>query len=74
MAKSLTPDAFDRSLSKSGIIWTASAIGQRVGVSADFVRNTLAKLPGSPVKQIGTRYCAVEADLIAFFRSEHEQT
>ena len=50
------------------IIWTADAIGRRVGASADFVREVLAKEQGTPVKKIGTRYCAVEADLIAFFR------
>ncbi len=51
------------------IIWTAAAIGHCVGTSPDFVRHTLTKLPGSPVKQIGGRYCAIEKDLINFFRS-----
>ncbi|MFJ1308577.1 hypothetical protein [Agrobacterium sp. P15N1-A] len=51
------------------IIWTAEAIAARIGVSADFVRDTLAKVEGSPVKQIGGRYCAHEGDLLAFFRA-----
>ena len=51
------------------IIWTAEAIAARIGVSADFVRDTLAKVEGSPVKQVGGRYCAHEGDLLAFFRA-----
>lgn len=46
------------------------AIGDRIGVGPDFVRDTLAKQPGSPVKEIGGRYYAFEEDLIAFLRSE----
>lgn len=68
----LTPDRLDEILTpprRDRIIWTAEAIGKRIGVSADFVRKTLVHQEGSPVKRIGTRYCAVEADLIAFFRS-----
>lgn len=73
----LTPERLDAILSRvtpvtsrdtPRIIWTAQAIGQRIGTSADFVRDRLAKEPGSPVKQIGGRYCAIEQDLIAFFR------
>jgi hypothetical protein len=51
------------------VIWTAKAIGGRIGVSADFVRDVLAKEPGTPIKQVGSRYCTVEQDLIDFFRS-----
>lgn len=73
----LTAESLDRMFSNqrqpSGnpfrIIWTAEAIGARVGVSADFVRDTLANVEGSPVKKIGTRYCAHEGDLLAFFRA-----
>lgn len=68
-----TPEAFDAMTAPrkpARIIWTAPAIGRRIGTSADFVRDRLAALPGSPVKQIGGRYCAIEADLIAFFRSD----
>jgi hypothetical protein len=53
------------------IIWTLPAIGRRIGVGADFVRDTLAKQPGSPVKEIGGRYYAFEEDLIAFLRGDH---
>lgn len=52
----------------SKIIWTLPAIGRRIGVGADFVRDTLAKQKDSPVKEIGGRYYAFEADLIAFLR------
>lgn len=76
--KTLDPHTFDDIVARNAgnvspvtprIIWTASAIGRRVGVSADFVRKTLVHEEGSPVKQIGNRYCAVEDDLIAFFRA-----
>lgn len=52
----------------SRIIWTLPAIGRRIGVGADFVRDTLAKQEGSPIKEIGGRYYAFEEDLIAFLR------
>ncbi|WP_421360271.1 hypothetical protein [Agrobacterium rosae] len=62
----------DRAARPSGnpsrIIWTLPAIGRRIGVGADFVRDTLAKQDGSPVKEIGGRYYAFEDDLIAFLR------
>lgn len=50
------------------VIWTADAIAHRIGVSADFVRDTLAKAEGTPLKKVGGRYCAVEEELLAFFR------
>lgn len=52
------------------IIWTAGAIAQRVGRSADFVRDTLAKLPGTPVRQMRGRYYAFEAELLQFLRDK----
>lgn len=68
----LDPDSFDQAVAGKSqgprIIWTAGAIARRIGTSSDFVRDTLAKEPGTPVRQVGGRYCAVEADLIAFFR------
>lgn len=53
----------------SRIIWTLPAIGRRIGVGADFVRDTLAKQPDSPVKEIGGRYYVFEDDLISFLRN-----
>lgn len=50
------------------IIWTLPAIARRLGTGVDFVRDTLAKVEGSPVKMIGNRYYAVEDELIAFLR------
>lgn len=73
--KKLTVDRFDRMTDKMTahikpvrIIWTLPAIGRRIGVGVDFVRDTLAKQPGSPVKDIGGRYYAFEDDLIAYLR------
>lgn len=51
------------------IIWTADAIAARIGVSVDFVRDTLAHAEGTPVKRIGRRYAAIERELIEFFSS-----
>ena len=71
----ITPERFDSTVSsKPGpprIIWTLPAIGKRIGVGADFVRDTLMKQPGSPVHEIGGRYYAFEEDLITFLRRGH---
>ncbi|KQY21013.1 hypothetical protein [Rhizobium sp. Root483D2] len=73
----LTPEKLDALLSRvtavtsrdtSRIIWTLPAIGRRIGVGTDFVRDTLAKQEGSPVREIGGRYYAFEDELIAFLR------
>ncbi|MBN9334916.1 hypothetical protein [Devosia sp.] len=68
----LTPETFDaltRMPAREGrIIWTLPAIAGRIGVGVDFVRDTLAKQPGSPVKEIGGRYYAFDDELIAFLR------
>jgi hypothetical protein len=68
----LTPEVADRMLAppaRPRIIWTLGAIGKRIGVGPDFVRDTLSKQPGSPVKEIGGRYYAFEDDLITYLRS-----
>lgn len=74
----LTAETFDRIAMKrrDRIIWTLPAIGHRIGAGPDFVRDTLAKQPGSPVKEIGGRYYAFEDDLISFLRLQdrHGQT
>jgi len=57
-----------RRLSGERIIWTAGTIAERIGTSADFVRDVLVKEPGSPVKLVGGRYAAVESELIDWFR------
>lgn len=65
-------EQFDRIVpgrQRDKIIWTLPAIGRRIGVGADFVRDTLAKQPGSPVKEIGGRYYAFEEDLITYLRT-----
>jgi hypothetical protein len=66
-----TPEAIDAVLTtprRDRILWTAEAIARRIGSSADFVRDRLSQEPGTPVKKIGGRWCAVESDLLAFFR------
>lgn len=68
----LTAETVDRIVDgkrRDRIIWTLGAIGDRIGVGPDFVRDTLAKQPGSPVKEIGGRYYAFEEDLMAFLRA-----
>lgn len=68
----ITPERFDRTVApkpgRSQIIWTLPAIARRIGVGVDFVRDTLARQPGSPVKEIGGRYYAFEDDLMTFLR------
>lgn len=49
------------------VLWGAETIARKIGTSGDFVRDRLVDEPGSPVRKIGGRYCAIEADLIAFF-------
>ena len=64
MRAPITPERFDN------VIWGAKAIAARISRSPDYVRNTLAKLPGTPVHQPdGRSYCAVERELVEFFQS-----
>jgi hypothetical protein len=66
----LTADRFDAIATKRAdrVIWTAAAIGHCVGCSPDFIRRQIANLPDSPVKKIAGRYCALESELMKFFR------
>ncbi len=69
----LTPQRFDKVFAAPmpkapKVLCGAQAIGARIGVSEDFVRDRLSRLEGSPVKKIGGRYFVVEDDLIAFIR------
>lgn len=56
----------------SRIIWTLPAIGRRIGVGADFVRDVLAKADGTPIREIGGKYYCFEDDLIDFLRKPRE--
>jgi len=49
------------------IIWGAKAIGDAVGRSPSFVRNTLAQMPASPIRQLNGKYWVQRRDLFAFF-------
>lgn len=80
MPKPLTAKAFDDITRapyqghRSKIIWTAEAIGAKIGRSGAFVRRTLVSLEGSPVKQIGHTYCAHEDELMDFFRATSKKS
>lgn len=54
-------------------LWGAETIARKIGTSGDFVRDTLVKMDGSPVRKIGGRYCAIEAELIAYFGPQPAQ-
>lgn len=69
--RSLTPERLDSILTpprRDQIIWTASAIGARIGRSEDYVRKVLAKMDGTPIRSIGRRLYVFEDDLFAFMR------
>jgi hypothetical protein len=69
--KKIDPPTFDRIVSakKTTIIWTLPAIARRIGVGVDFVRDTLVKVPGSPVRKLGNRWYAVEDELLVFMKT-----
>ena len=75
MTRPITPQEFDaitasldsRVMSRDTPIWTAKAIAARIGTSVDFVTDTLANEPGTPIRKIGGRYCCLESELMAFF-------
>ena len=60
MPKPLMPQRFDDLIlhqndkTQSVIIWTAEAIGRYIGISADFVTDTLAHVDGSLVSKVGS--------------------
>lgn len=71
----LTPDRFDTltrapaHAREDNIIWTAKAIGRRIGRSEGYVRKTLAIAPMTPIKRRGNRLYAIEADLLSYLRA-----
>lgn len=72
MTADLTAKKFDQAITRNSrvsVIWTASAIADRIGTSADFVRDKLALEPDSPVMKIGGRWCAREDELLAYFQN-----
>lgn len=66
--KKLTPQNFDAAIggNHAEIVWTLGGIAAAVGRGPDFVRDRLAKMPGSPVKKIGGRWCARRSELVKF--------
>jgi len=69
--KKIDPPTFDRIVDakRPAIIWTLPAIARRIGVGVDFVRGTLVKVPGSPVRKLGNRWYAVEDELLEFMKT-----
>lgn len=65
-APPLAPD-----LGEGKIIWTAAAIGQRIGCSADFVRSVVAREPGTPIKVMGKRLYVFERELMTWMRDRN---
>lgn len=68
----INPQKFDDLVGEKDqpVIWTAAAIGRRIGRSADYVRRTLSRMDGTPVRrhQRGN-YHALESELIAFWEA-----
>lgn len=78
MGKPLTPQAFDRMMEASStnqsdneaeILWGAKEIGRFIGRSPDYVRDTLAKADGSPIKRQGREYFAFRPALLAWLEA-----
>lgn len=56
---------------KPEILWGAKEIGARLGKSEGYVRRTLAKREGSPIrKDDGGRIYAFESDLIEYLQNQ----
>lgn len=73
--RNLGPDEFDAAFTRvhvreDRLIWTAKAIADRLGCSVQFVRRTLAKEPGSPIRQRGRKLYVYETALEQFMRSK----
>ena len=71
MTSALTPSRLDAVLERpkpDRIIWTAGGIAARLGCGEDFVRKTLALLPGSPIRKKGRRLYAFEGELIDWMK------
>ena len=69
----ITAVAFDAAIAVSGdgkkiadAIWGCKAIGRSINRSPDFVRGTLAKLPGTPVRRLGREYYVIASELRDF--------
>lgn len=74
-AKAMTPDEFDQALARvhvreDRIIWTAKGIAGHLGCGEDYVRRTLAREAGSPIRQRGRRIYVYADELDRFMRSD----
>lgn len=71
--KKIDPQKFDDLVGEKDqpVIWTAAAIGRRIGRSADYVRRTLANMDGTPVRRHNRgNYYALENDLMLFWQAD----
>lgn len=69
MNEPISPRKFDAATSRNDrIIWTAGSIARRLDCGEDFVRRTLAHLPGTPIRKKGQCIYVFENDLITFMR------
>ena len=72
VAGRITAQQFDRIVTASSpmseVIWGCKAIGAAIGRSSDYVRDTLAKQSGSPVRRKGREYYARRDELDRFYR------
>jgi hypothetical protein len=69
--KTVRPPPLVPDLGEGKIIWTAAAIGQRIGCSADFVRGVVAREPGTPIKVMGKRLYVFERELMSWMRDRN---
>lgn len=74
----LTPETLDALLTppprargqEDRIIWTAGSIARRLGCGEDYVRKTLARQPGTPIRKRGRRLYCFERELIDWMRDD----
>lgn len=72
-AAKITPEKFDEISGQEGeapIVWGAKAIGRKIGRSEGYVRKTLARVDGTPIRRVGSEIYAVERELLEFFGIE----
>lgn len=73
MTTTLTPQRLDAVLERpkpDRILWTAGGIARRLNCGEDYVRRTLAVLPGSPIRKKGRRLYAFEDELLEWMRDD----
>lgn len=74
-SRELTPEVLDRLFAaleppkRDRMIWSAHAIGRRIGRSESWVRKHLVHVEGNPIRRTSTnRLYAFEEELLDFWR------